>query len=448
MLNDPIRFLTEAYRACGPVFRLNVLNRRFVVIAGVEANLFMVRHEREFLQSEPVMGGFGAELGGALFLAAADGETHKRLRRIQTPSYSNEHIEARAPEVVDRMRRRLGALRVGQRLDVQRLFQLLIVEQIGLTLHNEPALTHIADDIIRVFRTALRVEVMQQWPRAALAWPAYRRARRRILDHAADVAQAHRHGTRARPDLVDDLLGALDRGDVIRPENVRLLTLGPLFGGIDTASNTCAFALYNILARPEVRERVMAEVRAVFAGAEAPTWESLKGMTALRGTMMETLRMYPVAYLAPRHVAKGFEFGGHRIEAGERLFVATAVPHFLAELYPDPQRFDIDRYREDRREHARPGAFAPFGTGVHSCLGARFAQSQMMITLATLLHTVGLEIDPPDYRLRVKSTPVTQPEGLAVRVRSLTRDAGSPAPDPWPAFSVEPARGLWQRLTG
>jgi hypothetical protein len=49
MLRDPIRFLTETYRARGPVFRLEVAGRRFVVIAGAEANLFMVRHEREHL---------------------------------------------------------------------------------------------------------------------------------------------------------------------------------------------------------------------------------------------------------------------------------------------------------------------------------------------------------------------------------------------------------------
>jgi cytochrome P450 len=447
MWRDPIRHLVDSYLQKGPVFRLNVLNRSFVVMAGTEANDFMVRRERDYLQTGPIFGGFGTELGGELFLSSSDGDRHKQLRRIQTRSYSPLHLETRVPEVITGMRRRLGALEVGQRLDVQRLFQLVLAEQVGLLMHNHAELAHILDDLIVVFRTALLVTVMRQWPPAALHWPAYRRSRQRILDHAAKVAQWHRdHPSEARNDLVDDILGAVTRGDLVREENVRLLTLGPLFGGIDTASNTSAFALYNILARPNVRQRVMAEVDALFAEGPVPAWERFDDMPALHGVIMETLRLYPVAYLASRYVAKDFEFAGHRVKAGEQLFVATAVPHFLGEFFPRPYEFDIDRYGPDRREHARAGAFAPFGAGAHSCLGARFARSQLKLTLATLLNIAEFEIDPPDYELRVKSNPVTMPDGFAVRVTGVRRHADFP-PEPWPAFSVD-ARSRLGRLFG
>jgi cytochrome P450 len=406
-------------------------------MAGLEANLFLNKREREFLQSGPIFGGFGQELGGALFLASADGEVHKRLRTLQTPSYSATHLEGRVPEVLSGLVRRLTALRPGQRLDVQRLFQLLLAEQVGLLMHHHRDLAPILDDLIRVFRTALNVEVVRLWPSAVYLWPAYRRSKARILAHAAQVAAQHRANPDPdRRDLVDDLLATLARGDTIREETVRLLTLGPLFGGIDTASNTAAFALHQILSRPEVRERVMSEVRQVFADDALPSWEAFKGMTALRGALMETLRLFPVAYMASRHVAQTFSFAGQTVGAGEHLFVATAVPHLLPEVYPDPERFDIDRYRSDRREHSKPGGFAPFGTGVHTCLGARFAQSQLLVILATLLHLVDLEVDPPDYQLRVQSNPVTMPIGLRVRVRATRSRPDLPA-EPWPAFRVD-----------
>lgn len=445
MLRDPIPFLVESYREKGPVFRLEVAGRRFVVIAGVEANLFMVRNEREHLQNGPVFGGFGEAVGGDLFLASADGETHRRLRRIQTSSYHSDHLETRVPEVVAGLRRRLGGLRPGQRIDVVRLFQLLFVEQLGLLLHNHGGLAPLIDDLIRVFRWSLSVHVMRQWPPAALQWPAFQRSRRRILAHARAVAAAHRsRGPHERPDLVDDILAAIDREDLIREENVPLLTLGPLFGGIDTATNTAAFALYSALARPDVRARVLEEAGRAYRDPAAPGWHDFKDADALRGLMMETLRMYPVAYLAPRHVAKGFELAGHRIETGESLFVATSVPHFLPEYFRDPYAFDIDRYAPPRREHAQPGAFAPFGTGVHSCAAARFAQSQLMVSLATLLRLVDLELDPPDYRLRVKNSPVTSPENLVVRVRAVREEARAVA-EPWPDFDVSPPRGPLHR---
>jgi cytochrome P450 len=436
MLTDPLQFLVKTHLALGPVFALRVLNRRFVVLAGAEANQFMIGNERAHLRNGPVFGGFGEELGGELFLASADGDTHKRLRRIQTPSYSADHIETRVPEVVRGVRRRLGALAPGQILDVQRLFQLLLAEQVGLLLHNQDDVAEVLDDLIRVFRGALSVRVMRQWPPAVLLWPAYRRSKRRILNYAERIVARHRaEPVDGRNDLVDDAIAAVARGDLIVEENLRLLTLGPLFGGIDTASNTAAFALFNVLARPEVRARVMAEVDEVFAAEETPTWEAFKGMKALRWLIMETLRMYPVAYLAPRYVEKEFSFAGHHIAAGQQLFMATAVPHFLPALFPEPYTFDIDRYAEPRREHARAGAYAPFGTGVHTCLGARFAQSQLMVTLATLLRTLKLELDPPGYTLKVRSTPVTMPVGLRVRLTEAPRPS-SEAPAPWPPFAV------------
>lgn len=438
MLDDPLGFLVKSHQALGPVFTLRVFNRRFVVLAGAEANHFMASNERSFLRSGPIFEDLGKELGGSLFLTSSDGEVHRQLRRIQTPSYSGAHIENRLPEVIESLRRRIGAFQAGQRIDVQRLFQLILTEQIALLTHNDMGIADHLDDLIRLFRYALSVHVMRQWPTAALHWPAYRRSRQRILDYVQRAVDTHRATPKnGRQDLIDDAIDAVDRGDLIKEEHLRLLALGPLFGGIDTTSNTAAFALFNILAQPDVRARVMPEVEAVFAQGDSPPWEAFKNMKALRYTLMETLRMYPVAYLAPRQVANTFTFSGHTIEAGENLFMATAVPHFLPEFFPNPHTFDIDRFSEDRREHARPGAYAPFGTGAHTCLGNRFAQSQILVTLATMLHTLPMAIDPPGYTLAVKSRPVTMPVGLTIRIQ------GTPKPSPfgvapWPNFSVAP----------
>lgn len=446
MLRTPMHFMVDTYKTCGEVFQVRVLNKRFTVIAGVEANRFMIHRERDFLQNGPIFGGYGIELGGELFLGSADGDIHKQLRRLQTPSYSISHLRPHAPKMVTQLRRRLGGLHVGQRLDVQRLFQILLAEQVGELLLNNGKVAHILDDIIRVFRTALSVKVMRRWPSLMLKTPAYRRSKARLFQHVSKLVEEHKSNpSPERNDLVDDILAAVERGELIREENIPLLVLGPLFAGIDTASNTCSFILYNILSRPEVYERVMDEVHGIFANP-TPDWEAFKGMTALRGTVMETLRMYPVAYMATRQVVNPFEFGGYHIEADQNLLIATAVPHFLPELYPSPHQFDIDRYRPDRREHAHPGAFAPFGVGVHTCLGARFAQAQIMVTIATIMHLLQLEIDPPDYELCIKSNPVAMPHGLAVRVRSLELTPSEEV-EPWPGFSIDAKHpGFFQRL--
>lgn len=75
------------------------------------------------------------------------------------------------------------------------------------------------------------------------------------------------------------------------------------------------------------------------------------------------------------------------------------VPHFLPELFPQPETFDIDRYRSPRNAHRQHGAYAPFGLGEHICLGSGSAEIQLMVITATLLHTYEFALEPPDYQL-------------------------------------------------
>lgn len=87
------------------------------------------------------------------------------------------------------------------------------------------------------------------------------------------------------------------------------------------------------------------------------------------------------------------------MELGDEVFVAMTVPHFLPELFPHPEIFDIDRYHNPRNEHRQRGAYAPFGLGEHTCLGAGIAEVQLMVITAILLHTYKFELDPPTYQL-------------------------------------------------
>ena len=113
---------------------------------------------------------------------------------------------------------------------------------------------------------------------------------------------------------------------------------------------------------------------------------------------METLRMYPITQALPRTVTNTFEFAGYHIPAGTQVLIAVGVPHQLPDFFPDPERFDIDRYSPDRREHLQRGACSSFGLGHHTCLGRLFAEVQMVITLGTLLHRTEFALEPPGYR--------------------------------------------------
>ena len=120
---------------------------------------------------------------------------------------------------------------------------------------------------------------------------------------------------------------------------------------------------------------------------------------------METLRTYPVIPGLTRTAANSFEFGGYTVPAGSKIIVGNTVAHHLPHCFPNPERFDIDRFLPELAEHGRPGAFAPFGLGTHRCLGSNFAEARVTLTLLNIARHSEIRMTPPDYNLKSGSPP-------------------------------------------
>ena len=280
------------------------------------------------------------------------------------------------------------------------------------------------DDLVCYVHGLLSATIV---PRPYLRWsPRFRRASAQVDKLYHEVIECHsgtmreRHG--AEPDLIDDLLDLHESDPKFFPEaDLKIAAMGPFVAALDTVAGTCAFMLYALLRHPDVLAKVREEADALLSG-DVPPEQALREMDAMHRAAMETMRMYPVTPLLVRTAANSFEFAGHRIPAGERVMIATAVPHYLPEFFPEPERFDIDRYTPERAEHKQPYVYAPFGLGPHRCLGNGFAEVQIATTMATVLHEVDLDLDRAGYSLKTTQVPLPAPdESFKVRVRGQAR---------------------------
>ena len=130
--------------------------------------------------------------------------------------------------------------------------------------------------------------------------------------------------------------------------------------------------------------------------------------------------MWPAAPVLFRTAANSFEFAGYHIAAGTPMFLPHIVPHHLHEHFPEPERFDVDRYLPDRAEHRQSHAYVPFGVGVHRCLGAGFADLQTLLILAVLVRVADMELHPRGYDLKVSNVPTPRPaKNFKVRIKRL-----------------------------
>ena len=415
MAGDVGAFFTRQYLRLGPVFRVHALGRRFTVLAGPEANLFVAKEGRLHLRSREFWMEFDRELGAARSMLSMDGAEHARMRKAQKTGYSRSFIHEHLADVIAITRREVAAWPLDEPVPGLYALQRIVTDQLG-TIAAGMSPRDYLDDMIVFVRTLLTARVTRQRPALLMRTPRFRRARQRVEELYATVRAMHDPEQRAAPeagagtDLVDDLLALHHADPQFLPEtDLMPAVLGPFIAGLDTVGSTCAFMLYALLKHPDLMDRMTAEADAGFEGSVLPA-DALRRLDVTHRVALETLRMYPIAPAITRTVSNTFEFGGYTIPAGEKVIVATTVPHHLPQYFPEPERFDIERYTPERQEHRRPGVFAPFGAGAHVCLGAGFAEVAIAATMATIVHEIEPALDPPDYLLKISPAPTPSPD--------------------------------------
>jgi cytochrome P450 len=133
----------------------------------------------------------------------------------------------------------------------------------------------------------------------------------------------------------------------------------------------------------------------------------------------ETLRIIPPAPSIPRRALRDFAFSGYRIPAGTLLAVQPLFTHHMRDIWPDPDRFDPDRFTDAAQAGRHRFAFVPFGGGAHMCLGLNFALMQAKCFARHLLQNLAVSV-APGYQAVWKMWPIPQPkDGLRVMVRPI-----------------------------
>ena len=163
-----------------------------------------------------------------------------------------------------------------------------------------------------------------------------------------------------------------------------------MFAGHHTSSNTTAWTLLEIARNPDYKERLLAEVDALFEGTEELSLKGLRDIPLLEGFIRESLRVHPPLNVISRRVMFDWEYDGYVIEAGRNVMVCPHISHKLPAYFDEPTRFN-----PDRKPPVNMFAEIPFGGGRHKCIGNGFAILQVKAILSTLLHHYDFALTQP-----------------------------------------------------
>ncbi len=314
-------------------------------------------------------------LYGNTSMFLVDGPSHHRLRRLLVPPFRNRDTLASYARIIESVAEDLL-----DHLPVNKPFALLpelrhsmleIILQVvfGLTDENRLApfreamteLLEISTSNSSGLRDMLRKNYGIRWPRL-----------QRALEKSDGLIYDEIRRRRADPALAegDDILSLLLRtttedGDLLTEKEVRDQLVTLLIAGHETTATTLAWAVELLLQNPQALERLRQSIRD-------------NDDSYIDAVTSETLRLRPPIPVFSREVAEDFELQGYRIPRGTLLVAHIGYIHQRDDHFENPRAFEPERFLAKRPEI---NYYAPFGGGLHSCIGNHFAALEVRLFL-------------------------------------------------------------------
>nr|QYA71977.1 cytochrome P450 [Anoplophora glabripennis] len=166
--------------------------------------------------------------------------------------------------------------------------------------------------------------------------------------------------------------------------------------GFETSSSAQTFALYELAKNPECQSKLRMEINDILAKYDNKlTYDAVMEMKYLEQVVDETLRLYPVFPILPRVCVKDYEVPGtdFTIKKDTMVMVSNMGIQRDPEYYPDPNRFDPERFSNENKAKRPFVSYVPFGEGPRICVGKRFGLLQSKIGLITVLRNYDISLD-------------------------------------------------------
>ncbi|XP_077763952.1 cytochrome P450 3A12-like isoform X4 [Canis aureus] len=181
--------------------------------------------------------------------------------------------------------------------------------------------------------------------------------------------------------------------------------------GYETTSTSLCLLMYELATHPDVQQKLQKEIDATFPNKAAPTYDTLVQMEYLDMVLNESLRLYPITGRLVRVCKKDVEISGVFIPKGTVVMVPTFTLHQDPDIWPEPEKFQPERFSKKNKDSINPYTYLPFGTGPRNCLGMRFAIMNMKLALIKVLQNFSFKpCKETQIPLKLSSQGLIRPE--------------------------------------
>ena len=335
-------------------------------------------------------------------LLTSEGEFWRRQRGLIQPAFRRENILGYAPIMTSAAARMLNCWQTGQELNIHSEFMRLTLEIVGECLFG----AQVAGAAERVgkamevvtdrFIADASVALLFPFDIPGIFAPKKRRAIRELNNIIDSIIRERRAAKGSRTDLLHLLLSVRDADDRPMPEaQLRDEVMTLFLAGHETTAIALSWTCFLLAQHPEIEARLVEELRSVLGG-RIPSAEDLPRLPYTEMVLKEGMRLYPAVWGLGRRAISDCELGGYRIPAGTNIFMFQWLTQRDPRFFPEPERFDPERWRQDPVRAGKIPRFAyfPFGGGPRVCVGASFAMLEATLLLAMVQQSFHLDLVP------------------------------------------------------
>lgn len=440
LIADPPGFINSLADNYGPFVRFGVFFNTFYLVSDPDLiREVLVTQAANFPKDDRDIEILSRMLGYGL--VTTNGEAHKRQRRLTQPAFHSRRIDAYAATMVDYTLAMIGEWQLdapGETpvVDISEAMRELTMYIVARTLFGADriAMKDTADAIGQAIH--ILQDITNREFQSPVVWPAWlptsRNRRRRfaaaILYDTIDALIAERRAAAVDGRVADtgDLLSMLllsqdESGDSMSDAEVRDQLVTLFVAGHETTSNALTWTWYLLSQHPAAEATLHKELDRVL-GDRPPALTDLPALPYTLRVIKEALRLYPPAWvLNVRRAAADTTVGGYAVRRGDQLWLSPYVTHRRPHLFPDPERFDPDRWTPEREKALPKFAYMPFGGGPRVCIGNSFALMEAQLIVAAVAQQARLRPAPGQRIALNPQVTLSNQDGMRMVVEKRSR---------------------------
>ena len=396
---DPLKLFSRFARKYGDITYLRLGGERVYFLNHPQyIRDVLVTHQKNFTKSR------GLERAKRLLgegLLTSEGAAHLRQRRLMQPAFHRERIEAYAVVMANAADRWRSRCQDGATCDVSKEMMRVTLAIVGKTLFDSDVESKADEvgaavtDVLSTFWFSLlpMQGLIERLPLRVLRRGAEARARLDALIYTL-IAERRASG-RDHGDLLSMLLAAKDEeGGTggLSDLQVRDEAMTLILAGHETTANALTWTWYLLGQHPEIEAKLHREIDGL--DGRLPGMADLPQLSYVERVVTEAMRLYPPAWIVGRRAIDDYTLGDYVVPRRAMLFMSPYITHRDARFFPDPDRFDPDRWTPEMRSALPRFAYFPFGGGTRQCIGEQFAMMELVLLVSTIAQRWQLRLVP------------------------------------------------------